>query len=384
MRRPGTCKRFVHLGLVYAVFAICGGGWSLAEGAGAAPIPKALAISTVDNVAGSHPLAHVRSFEYVIQNQTENGRIARLSAGGADMVVIDVPSSLAENGAYNDAVDVAMIKASLGESGHHKIVLAYVDIGEAEDYRRYWQTAWKWNDHASLRTTPEWILGKDPDGWPGNYPVAFWKSQWQDIMYNKPGSVLDRVLAAGYDGIYMDWVEAGSFQPVIDRARVDRVNPDQAMIAYISAIKKKARATNPKFLTIAQNATGLRSYPQYMRLLDGQGQEQVFFDGTATGGSNADPAQGDCALPLHHGAPPPASNPGYCQGLSTLEGSSEDYVRALGDYLQAGIPVFTIDYALDSQHAAFVYAQDRWFNFVGLVTMRSLGDLTATPPSMFP
>ena len=48
---------------------------------------------------------------------------------------------------------------------HPKLVIAHIDIGEAEDYRTYWQPGWGIEN-------PEWIAGHDPDDWEGNFPVA--------------------------------------------------------------------------------------------------------------------------------------------------------------------------------------------------------------------
>ncbi len=55
-----------------------------------------------------------------------------------------------------------------------KTVLAYVSIGEAEDCRWYWDSAWE-ND------PPEWLGPENPE-WEGNYPVKFWYPQWVEIV----------------------------------------------------------------------------------------------------------------------------------------------------------------------------------------------------------
>jgi endo-alpha-1,4-polygalactosaminidase (GH114 family) len=151
------------------------------------------------------------------------------------------------------------------------------------------------------------------------------------------------------------------------------------MVTLVGALRDRGRAIKPGFLVVAQNATDLRDRPGYLALLDGEAQEQVFFDGSADV-SGADPRQGDCRLPLRRGDPPPANNPSHCAGLRTMGVSSEEYVRGLADFLAAGVPVLVVDYALRPENAAWAYAQHQFFRFVGLVTMRSLEDLTATPP----
>ncbi len=46
-------------------------------------------------------------------------------------------------------------------SGGKRLVICYMSIGEAEDYRFYWNSDWNKNK-------PEWIEKENPD-WKGNY-----------------------------------------------------------------------------------------------------------------------------------------------------------------------------------------------------------------------
>ncbi|MCK5828208.1 endo alpha-1,4 polygalactosaminidase, partial [Candidatus Bipolaricaulota bacterium] len=49
---------------------------------------------------------------------------------------------------------------------------------------------------------PEWLLDENPE-WEGNYPVQYWHPQWRDIVF----VMLDAVLEAGFDGVYLDRVD---------------------------------------------------------------------------------------------------------------------------------------------------------------------------------
>jgi endo-alpha-1,4-polygalactosaminidase (GH114 family) len=113
--------------------------------------------------------------------------------------------------------------------------------------------------------------------------------------------------------------------------------------------------------------------------LDAEAQEQIAFDGAADVYGD-DPRQGDCRLPSREGEPIPTANAAYCKDVGTMEMSTEEYVDALRDYRRAGIPVFVVDYALDPAHACDAYRRDAAEGFIGLVSMRSLEDLTKTPP----
>jgi cysteinyl-tRNA synthetase, unknown class len=97
--------------------------------------------------------------------------------------------------------EVATLKNS---PGGPKPVLSYMSIGEAEDYRWYWQRSWDMNrDGRPDAGAPAWLGPANPN-WPGNYKVRYWDPDWQQIVYD----YLDKVLAAGYDGVYLDIIDA--------------------------------------------------------------------------------------------------------------------------------------------------------------------------------
>jgi cysteinyl-tRNA synthetase len=85
------------------------------------------------------------------------------------------------------------------QGGVRKLI-CYFSIGEAEDYRYYWQAGWN-------STPPSWMHEENPD-WPGNYKVRYWDPEWQNLLFGGESSYLDRILTAGFDGIYLDIVDA--------------------------------------------------------------------------------------------------------------------------------------------------------------------------------
>ncbi len=85
-------------------------------------------------------------------------------------------------------------------NGARRLVIAYMSIGEAEDYRYYWKDEWKTNP-------PDWLDEENPD-WPGNYKVKYWNKEWQSIIYGNENSYLQKILNAGFDGVYLDIIDA--------------------------------------------------------------------------------------------------------------------------------------------------------------------------------
>ncbi len=94
--------------------------------------------------------------------------------------------------------EIASLKTKA--NGAKRIVICYMSIGEAEDYRYYWQS--EWNDNP-----PEWLAGENPD-WKGNFKVRYWDKEWQDIIFGSGNAYLDKILAAGFDGVYLDIIDA--------------------------------------------------------------------------------------------------------------------------------------------------------------------------------
>lgn len=81
------------------------------------------------------------------------------------------------------------------DNGGKRIVIAYLSVGEAENYRFYWKK--KWN-----KKKPNWIV-KENDNWEGNYIVKYWTPEWKNIIkeYQKK---LDEI---GVDGYLLDTVD---------------------------------------------------------------------------------------------------------------------------------------------------------------------------------
>ena len=83
--------------------------------------------------------------------------------------------------------------------GGRRLVAAYMSVGEAEDYRPYWQESWK-------KKPPKWLWQRNDD-WEGSYRVCYWTREWQSMLMGSKDSYLDIILEAGFDGVFLDVVD---------------------------------------------------------------------------------------------------------------------------------------------------------------------------------
>ena len=310
-------------------------------------------------------LVDVSHWLYLIDVNLEPETVNQIAASEYDMVVLDFIPSEEDNTGY----PMAEVVAQLHRAAHPKLVIAYIDIGQAEDYRTYWQQDWGIGH-------PTWIAGDDPDGWEGNFPVAYWDDEWRSIWLSDNG-YLQAILEAGFDGVYLDWVEAYSDENIIAAAKRDDVDPRQEMVWWVGDISDFTQTQQPDFVIIAQNAAELAEDDEYLAIIDAIAQEQVWFDG---GADNNPP--GDCPLPrteadidteaYRAGLSPACLNVYREYPDSTLHVSSEEYLRYLTLARDKGEPIFTVDYALQPDNVAWVYQTSRSLGFVPFVGNRAL------------
>jgi len=103
----------------------------------------------------AHRMSAVRSWFYMIDVDLDSVMLDRIAASAYDLVVLDfIPSE-----ASNTDFPMEEVVARLHRASHPKLVLAYLDIGEAEDYRSYWRQDWKiGNPESTLHTSSEEYL----------------------------------------------------------------------------------------------------------------------------------------------------------------------------------------------------------------------------------
>ncbi len=242
-------------------------------------------------------LSRVKSWTYQLQGID----VAVLAQSNADMLVIDYSRDGREANAFS-AADVARLR--MHADGGRRIVLAYLSIGEAEDYRFYWQSKWR-------RNPPSWLGAANRD-WPGNYAVRYWAPRWHAIIFGSPESYLDRIMRAGFDGVYLDRVDA--FQmPAHGTTEPERAG---AMAGFVNTLAAYARAHHPGFIIVAQNGEELLANPRFATAIDGFAKEDLLFGVTGDDRRNA---------------------------TSTIRAS----LTAISQFRKSGKPVFLAEYLSD-------------------------------------
>ena len=161
-------------------------------------IPTYPAVPYNVNSSNITSLAQAKNFLYLINPSVFTSKNEFLNAvknTDYDLILIDL--FLEDSGSLTGS-HVSSLK--MKKNGASRLVIAYMSIGEAEDYRYYWQSGWKTG-------SPEWLLEENPN-WDGNYKVRYWDENWQKIIYGKNSSYLQKIIDAGFDGVYLDIIDA--------------------------------------------------------------------------------------------------------------------------------------------------------------------------------
>ena len=159
-------------------------------------VPAYPAAPPGQNAADVTRLSQVRNFLYLLNPGAFGSRddyVAALRGAPHDLLLIDA----FVDGDALSADEVASLRTKPG--GGRRLVVAYMSIGEAENYRYYWQSAWN-------RSRPGFVVAENAD-FAGNFVVRYWEDAWQEIILGA-GGYLERIVAAGFDGVYLDIIDA--------------------------------------------------------------------------------------------------------------------------------------------------------------------------------
>lgn len=300
-KRASILRRAV-LGILVMTLVVLASAWLLYASIDPAEEDH---ITTSD---GRQTLADVKSWGYQLQGLD----VGEAAKSPMDLLVVD---ETIDGSRHPAVVHRHVERLQHKPTGGRRLLLAYLSIGEAESYRSYWQASWVVPvpenavvrqlaalptigvapARASIRYSaplrrkplldpaadaPPW-LGPENEEWRGNFRVRFWHPDWQGLLFGGPSAALDRILAAGFDGVYLDRADVyGLWKKEQPTAKTDMIRLIEAMAAY-------GRQKRPGFLVVMQNAEELLATPHLRSSLDAVAKEDLLFGVEGAAQANA-------------------------------------------------------------------------------------------------
>jgi cysteinyl-tRNA synthetase len=327
-------------------------------------------------------LAAVNDYAYVLQSDPVLD-LEPIGRSAFDLVVIDYSEDGGQEGEFSRR-DIETL-----QNNGSRVVLAYMSIGEAEVGRFYFDNAWVQPDPDDNPDGPFELTDRAPDFlappnplFPDNFKVRYWDPTWQEIVVSNPGgnpyigeadSYLDRIVDQGFDGVYLDIIDAYEYfgpAEVNEDGVEERRDAAELMINLVAAIKQHAEEFGGReFFVFPQNGSGIidpEAFPEdtvqngytqegyadlmrdrYFEVIDGIGAEDTFYFGHADEDNPFDP--------------------------------QIEVIALLDRYRSAGLLVLAIDYLTDPAAIDDFYDRSRARGWVPFSSIRDLSELTINP-----
>jgi cysteinyl-tRNA synthetase, unknown class len=145
-------------------------------------------------------LDDAQNYLYLISSDLFTSKTAMINAineTNYDLIIIDL---FFDEVAFTTS-EITSLKTKA--NGASRLVISYINVGAAENWRYYWEDNWRVH-------RPGW-LKKKYDGYDDEIWVKFWKQEWRDIIYSNDNSYMKKIVQAGFDGAYLDNVEGYYF-----------------------------------------------------------------------------------------------------------------------------------------------------------------------------
>ena len=139
-------------------------------------------------------------------------------------------------------------------------------------------------------TKPAWLDDENP-AWEGNYKVRYWDPAWKAVIFGSANAYLDKIIAAGFDGVYLDIVDG--FEYWRDEKK-ERADADREMIRFVTELATYARRKRPDFWIVPQNGEALLEDAGYRRVISAQAKEDLFYGLGGDGKANKKGDVGEC------------------------------------------------------------------------------------------
>lgn len=144
-------------------------------------------------------ISQVKNYLYLINPEAFDSKqeyVDAIANTDFDLVTVDLFFDK-----YNPMTpeDIQRLKVKKS-SGAKRLVICYINIGAAENWRYYWRPDWKMGSPAYLK--------KAYEGYENEVYVEYWNPSWQKIIFGNDDSYLKKIIDAGFDGAYLDNTEA--------------------------------------------------------------------------------------------------------------------------------------------------------------------------------
>ena len=176
--------------------------------------------------------------------------------------------------------------------------------------------------------------------------------EWQSLLLG-PDGPLAEIQALGFDGVYMDRIDAYEFWEVLPDAGPPEQGPQMA--GFVRAVADAARAGGrPEFLVVVQNSSGILNAlttsqtRAYLAAIDGLAVEDTFYLG-----------------PLDE------------NNLLAPDVDRLGWIRQIRD---AGKPVLAVDYLTDPTLQREFVDRAQLDGLIPLVAVRALDRVLVQPP----
>jgi cysteinyl-tRNA synthetase len=161
-------------------------------------IPGKIRNENADDVT---KISEAKNYLYLINPSEYDNKedfIDAISKTNFDLVAIDLFFD-GDDAFTAEEINKLKIKANGGK----RLVICYMNIGAAENWRYYWKKGWELHH-------PDFIAKKYED-YENEYWAKFWDKGWQKILYGNDDSYTKKILDAGFDGAILDNAEAYYF-----------------------------------------------------------------------------------------------------------------------------------------------------------------------------
>lgn len=212
-------------------------------------LAQSVAVTTM-----TRPLAHITSLRFLPNAVSAHA----LEFDRSDALVIDTRvygrREVTEH-------DVSSLKTrGLARS---KLVLAYVDVTAVSTASSLWDQAWG-------LSRPSWSDG-DICGLTSAMRVKFWHAEWKALIFRRAGSELDRLIALGFDGIYVGGLNHLSHFSEPTEALYARA---ASFVAELAAVARKKKHG---FAVMSDGNAQLVGRPDFRAAVDGVAVDGLLY-----------------------------------------------------------------------------------------------------------